>query len=100
MGPGHRLGNRNSEPDGHPRGGSRVAAFTVEAVRVFARLDRELRVVEPPGRHGEGLDRLGAVVSFGSGLEVHQGLFPISPAQRSAARCKWIYEVELGLSLH
>jgi len=59
-----------AKPGGHPCGGGRVAALTVEAVCVFARLDRELRVVEPPGRHGERLDRLGAVVAFGSGLEV------------------------------
>jgi len=89
-----------AEPDGHPRGGSRVAALTVEAVCVFARLDRELRVVEPPGRHGEGLDRLRAAVSFGCGLEVRQGLLPLSPAQRFASRCKRIHDVELGLSPH
>src|SRR5215831_5838243 len=89
-----------AEPDGHPRGGGRVAAFTVEAICVFAGLDRELRVIEPPGRHGEGLDRLGAVVSFGCGLEVGQRLLPLPPAQRFASRRQRIHDVKLRLSPH
>src|SRR5262249_22820687 len=63
-----------AEPDGHPGGCCSVAALAVEAVRMFARVDCELRVVEPPGSHRESLYRLRTVVLFASGLEVGQGL--------------------------
>ena len=88
------------EPDGHPSGAGSVATLTVEAVRAFSRLNRELPVVEPPGRHGESLDGFDALASFLCGLEIRPRLLPVPPAQRFVARSQRIRDLEFGLWAH
>jgi hypothetical protein len=55
--------------------------LAMEAIGTLPRLDREARVVKPPGRHPERLDRFAAVVTLERRLEAGAGLFPLSSAQ-------------------
>src|SRR5207253_2829780 len=65
-----------------------------------ARLDRSARVVEPPARHPEGLDRLGALLPLDGRPEERVRAFPVTRPQREPARGKRVCNREFGVGTH
>src|SRR5438132_6995999 len=72
------------QPERDPRGAGPIAAFVIQAVRLFARLEDARAIVQPPARLAQTFERFGASLVAHRRFERVLRLFP-RPACESVA---------------